>query len=298
MPPPQRIPSLPGATQASKKAFKPPARVISSDSNPGSSSAAARATSRPAASIRANRANPSEATRSVSATSDRSGPSTTQGGKASTTKGKTASMSGFKRAADLHDIDMISSDDDDDFNFDDAAQRPLPTKAITQKAAPPPKIARTTAKATNKGKGLARLPSLSPDSSLASPTRESSPIALDEIDSGREETTTNAHEGENDVSKIGTDEDEVPLLPGLLLTRLLYECFEDKEVKISKDANSLMARYMDLFVREAVARATEVQKERKTEEGHVVDDGDMDDDRPFLITKDLEEVAPGLVLDF
>lgn len=67
-------------------------------------------------------------------------------------------------------------------------------------------------------------------------------------------------------------------------------------MKISKDANTLTARYLDIFVREAVARAALAQKERK-ESGETIVDDDMGEDI-WLDTRDLEEVAPGLVLDF
>jgi hypothetical protein len=52
---------------------------------------------------------------------------------------------------------------------------------------------------------------------------------------------------------------------------------------------------LDLFVREAVARATEVAKERKEirEAG-----GDKEEEGVWLDVQDLEEVAPGLVMDF
>jgi histone H3/H4 len=97
------------------------------------------------------------------------------------------------------------------------------------------------------------------------------------------------------AAAIGSKKDDIPLLPSALITRLLHESFEDKGTKIGKDANALTARYLDLFVREAVARATEVARERKEMReagGQNVDDG------VWLDVNDLEEVAPGLVMDF
>jgi histone H3/H4 len=97
------------------------------------------------------------------------------------------------------------------------------------------------------------------------------------------------------AATIGTKKDDIPLLPSTLITRLLHESFEDKSIKIGKEANTLTARYLDLFVREAVARATEVAKERKEirEAG-----GDKEEEGIWLDVQDLEEVAPGLVMDF
>jgi CENP-S associating Centromere protein X len=46
-----------------------------------------------------------------------------------------------------------------------------------------------------------------------------------------------------------------PAIPPALLARLLHEGFEDKEMKIQKEAMSVVGKYMETFVREAVARA-------------------------------------------
>jgi hypothetical protein len=46
-----------------------------------------------------------------------------------------------------------------------------------------------------------------------------------------------------------------PLIPPKLLTRLLHHHFRSEKTKIAKDANAVVAKYIDVFVREAVARA-------------------------------------------
>ncbi|KAK7756412.1 hypothetical protein SLS62_001638 [Diatrype stigma] len=82
--------------------------------------------------------------------------------------------------------------------------------------------------------------------------------------------------GENQVE----DEDEAPkTIPPDLLTRLLHEFFEKEGTRISRDANAAVAKYMDVFVRETIAR-TAVEKESG-----------------FLEVEDLEKVAPQLLLD-
>jgi len=46
-----------------------------------------------------------------------------------------------------------------------------------------------------------------------------------------------------------------PAIPGKLLTRLLHHNFQNEKTKIAKDANEVVAKYIDVFVREALARA-------------------------------------------
>lgn len=46
-----------------------------------------------------------------------------------------------------------------------------------------------------------------------------------------------------------------PLIPPKLLTRLVHHHFRNEKTKIAKDANGVVAKYIDVFVREAVARA-------------------------------------------
>ncbi len=47
-----------------------------------------------------------------------------------------------------------------------------------------------------------------------------------------------------------------PTIPPKLLTRILHHHFKDSNVGIGKDANDLVGKYMETFVREAIARAT------------------------------------------
>jgi CENP-S associating Centromere protein X len=46
-----------------------------------------------------------------------------------------------------------------------------------------------------------------------------------------------------------------PGIPPKLLTRLLHHHFQNPKTKITKDANEVVAKYIDIFVREALARA-------------------------------------------
>ncbi|KAG9522476.1 hypothetical protein KCU99_g1765, partial [Aureobasidium melanogenum] len=180
---------------------------------------------------------------------------------------------GFQSASAQFDKDdleaMLISDDDDDDNDDFSA-------APTRRPAPPTAIEPAAKRQKTAPQLPTRLPSLSPLSSAVQPDPVPQP----------------AHAS---AAVIGSKKDDIPLLPSALITRLLHESFDDKGTKIGKEANALTARYLDLFVREAVARATEVAKERKEMReagGQKVDDG------VWLDVQDLEEVAPGLVLDF
>lgn len=53
------------------------------------------------------------------------------------------------------------------------------------------------------------------------------------------------------------DDNELPekTIPPELLTRILHEFFEKDGTRITKDANNSVAKYMDIFVKEAIARA-------------------------------------------
>lgn len=78
-------------------------------------------------------------------------------------------------------------------------------------------------------------------------------------------------------------------VPAPLLARLLYENFENEHTQIQKGAMNLVGKYVDIFVREAFARA-------KHERELAVKGGGISDG--FLQVEDLEKLAPQLVLDF
>ncbi|KAK4213604.1 CENP-S associating centromere protein X-domain-containing protein [Rhypophila decipiens] len=78
------------------------------------------------------------------------------------------------------------------------------------------------------------------------------------------------------------DDDTRKTIPPELLTRLLHELFEKDETRITRDANDAVAKYVDVFVREAIARAA---AERGSGTGG------------FLEVEDLEKIAPQLLLD-
>lgn len=81
-------------------------------------------------------------------------------------------------------------------------------------------------------------------------------------------------------------------IPQPLLIRLLHEHFADKQTKIDKHAIQVLQKYVEVFVREAIAR-TALQKQEAAQRGEV-----EGTDAKWLELEDLEKVAPGMMLDF
>ncbi|KAI9675755.1 MAG: hypothetical protein M1817_001122 [Caeruleum heppii] len=71
-------------------------------------------------------------------------------------------------------------------------------------------------------------------------------------------------------------------IPPQLLTKLLHAHFKEDGMRMSKDANAVVGKYMETFVKEALARAALERSEAA--EGSMVED--------------LEKLAPQLLLDF
>ncbi|OQD68418.1 hypothetical protein PENDEC_c036G04292 [Penicillium decumbens] len=83
-----------------------------------------------------------------------------------------------------------------------------------------------------------------------------------------------------------------PKIPPKLLTRLLHHNFHNERTKVAKDANDVVAKYVDVFVREAIARAAYERAETDGAGGaRSIGDG-------FLEVEDLEKMAPQLTMDF
>lgn len=62
-------------------------------------------------------------------------------------------------------------------------------------------------------------------------------------------------EVDEDLEDDEDDEEPEKTIPPELLTRILHEFFEKDGTRITKDANNAVAKYMDIFVKEAIARA-------------------------------------------
>ena len=124
------------------------------------------------------------------------------------------------------------------------------------------------------------LPSLSPDTE---PEFVDDPFASD--------AQSYADPIEIDSDSQAEQEDERrEEIPPELLTRLLHENFKEKGTRLSKDASNAVRRYMETFVREALARAAFARVEIEEREASAGDG--------FLEVEDLEKLAPQLLLDF
>ena len=90
-----------------------------------------------------------------------------------------------------------------------------------------------------------------------------------------------------------TQTNDIPAIPQPLLVRLLHEHFANKDTKIDKHAMQVLEKYFEVFVREAIARASLRKKEDAEQE-----DGTSAVDVGWLELEDLEKVAAGMMLDF
>ncbi|KAL8654923.1 MAG: hypothetical protein Q9226_003247 [Calogaya cf. arnoldii] len=134
--------------------------------------------------------------------------------------------------------------------------------------------------------------------------RKSAPANEIESSSGSDDEIASYAAGKSSDSEIDLEsssataagpsstQDPSPVIPPKLITRTLYhhlEKGEEDKMKIGKEANTVVGKYFDTFVREAIARAaferTQADEARGTGDG-------------FLEVEDLEKLVPQLLLDF
>ncbi|KAL4989181.1 CENP-S associating centromere protein X-domain-containing protein [Aspergillus falconensis] len=140
----------------------------------------------------------------------------------------------------------------------------------------------TPASATDSGTDSAS--STSDDSNRASPAS-----ASDDEDGANYILAEITHAEPTHENVLSSD----PLIPPKLLTKLVHHHFRNEKTKIAKDANAVVAKYIDVFVREAVARAA---YERAEAQGGAGGGGGIADG--FLEVEDLEKMGPQLAMDF
>lgn len=142
-----------------------------------------------------------------------------------------------------------------------------PTSKTTKKnttTAPTTSSSSKPRKQTTARRQPAQSPSRSPSAS-ASPARDNDAASSPSSQEGEPEyilaeITTHKH-NEDDILN------SAPAIPHKLLTRLLHQHFQNEKTKITKDANEVVAKYVDTFVREALARAAFERKESNGETG-------------------------------
>lgn len=86
-----------------------------------------------------------------------------------------------------------------------------------------------------------------------------------------------------------TPSSTAPQVPTPLLLRLLHEKFASPTTQMTVPALDVVRAYLDVFVREVIARAALSKRERPDV---------AEDDRKWLELEDLERVVVGVVMDF
>ncbi|KAK3343615.1 CENP-S associating centromere protein X-domain-containing protein [Lasiosphaeria hispida] len=154
------------------------------------------------------------------------------------------------------------------------------------------------AKAANRGRGAANKSAASRTSQNRTSSGSSRPAATgkngrqareggiveiasdsgegDDVEEEEEEEVLQTDDDDEEAEE--SDEEPPKTIPSELLKALLHEFFEDEGTRITRDANQAVAKYMDVFVREAIARSA-------VERGG------------FLEVEDLEKISPQLLLD-
>ena len=101
-------------------------------------------------------------------------------------------------------------------------------------------------------------PASKPNAAKEAARRKSAPahVPTVSISSSDDEVASSPVQKSPEVSDKSANQDAPPMIPPKLLTRILHHHFQDNEVRIGKEANAVIGKYMDTFVREAIARAT------------------------------------------
>jgi centromere protein X len=81
-----------------------------------------------------------------------------------------------------------------------------------------------------------------------------------ELDSD-EDMNDDEDTAEEEAEEEEEEEERKESIPPELLTRLLHECFKEEGTRIRSDASVAVGRYMETFVREALARAAFLRAE-------------------------------------
>ncbi|KAI9889919.1 MAG: hypothetical protein M1814_004642 [Vezdaea aestivalis] len=129
-----------------------------------------------------------------------------------------------------------------------------------------------------------------PSTKASSSTGKGPAAAADEDDDEDDDELDDTRRRGAGSSGGATDQMDMARIPTKLLTRLLHDNFDDERTRISKDANAAVSKYMETFVREAIARAAH-ERGALTGASKKALDG-------FLEVEDLEKLAPQLLLDF
>lgn len=156
---------------------------------------------------------------------------------------------------------------------------PTTSKPLPKRKAPTSKSTKTTTAPRRKSAptGKRGRPSFIADQASASDDDEDA--EEDENDSDDDEfpssnpRSASADDSDTSIPSTArgpttTTQDAPPTIPPALLTRLLHHHFKDSKIRIGKEANGAVGRYMETFVREAIARAA-FERSEAVAEGRV-----------------------------
>lgn len=102
---------------------------------------------------------------------------------------------------------------------------------------------------------------LQPKSSIAKAKKP-----LNRLDSSDEAGSSEDIDSASDIVVAPNSQEASLTIPSKLLTKLLHHHFEDDKIRLDPDANVLVGKYMETFVREALARAA-YERSRSSEGG-------------------------------
>ncbi|KAK1754405.1 centromere X protein [Echria macrotheca] len=125
----------------------------------------------------------------------------------------------------------------------------------------PPKKSTTATPSSTRGRGSggsARSRGGRASNSRSTPSNNRQVVTIDSDSPGGQDADRTA--SDEDENMDSDEEEPAKSIPPELITRLLHEFFEKDGTRITKDANEAATKYIDVFVREAIARAA-VEKE-------------------------------------
>jgi CENP-S associating Centromere protein X len=173
---------------------------------------------------------------------------------------------------------------------------------------PRPKVSQVTSgngvsKGSSAGKSTGRAPTSKARTSsrLTSSTPSESDSTAEESELGSVSRSPSPHSEPDyilaEVTRTEVAVENEPTIPLALIHTLLNHHFSDKDrTRISQDAKAVIGKYVDTFVREAIARSAFERQDKATADAKEEMNGRGDDG--WLEVEDLEKMAPQLVLDF
>lgn len=162
----------------------------------------------------------------------------------------------------------------------------------TSKSKPAKPASKTTTKEKPRSKSVQANARASGSTTFSRPSIASS-LALDsdsdDIFASDPELEASPDIVDVEMEEAEEEEEREEVIPEALLIRLMHECFKNDNTRIGKDAQPAIHKYMETFVREAIARAAFARSEAQ---------GGLSSANTFLEVEDLEKLAPQLILDF